>query len=135
MKEYMRKLYIKRFITLLFLVISLSFLTIDGACQSKHQSSLSWGASSTSGVTYNVKRSSISGGPYAIIAAGLTTTNYTDSNLQANTLYCYVVSATLTIPASQGNPAVTLESPNTAEACGTTNKDITVPGSITLTIN
>jgi hypothetical protein len=42
---------------------------------------------------YNVKRSTISGGPYTAVAAALTATGYTDTGLTANTTYYYVVTS------------------------------------------
>ncbi len=55
--------------------------------------------------SYNIKRSSTSGGPYATIATGVTSTNYTD-NVPAGQTYYYVVSAL-----SNG-----AETPNSTEA-------------------
>jgi fibronectin type 3 domain-containing protein len=52
---------------------------------------LSWSASS-SAASYNVKRSTTSGGPYMQIAAP-TSTSYTDVSLTNGTTYYYVVSA------------------------------------------
>jgi len=56
------------------------------------QVSLSWNASSGAG-SYNVKRSTTSGGPYTTIASGVTSTSYTDPGLTNGTTYYYVVSA------------------------------------------
>lgn len=56
--------------------------------------------------TYNVKRSTTSGGPYTIVQSGLTVSSYTDTTAAQNTTYYYVVSAT--------NEAG--ESPDSAEA-------------------
>ncbi len=56
------------------------------------QVSLSWTASSGA-ASYNVKRSTISSGPYTTVAAGVTTTSYTDTGLTNGTTYYYVVSA------------------------------------------
>ena len=53
---------------------------------------LSWNASS--GVaSYNVSRSTTSGGPYSAIATGIGTTGYTDTGVTNGTAYYYVVSA------------------------------------------
>jgi regulation of enolase protein 1 (concanavalin A-like superfamily) len=68
------------------------------------QAALTWQASSTAG-SYNVKRSTTSGGPYAIIS-NVTTTNSTDVGLTNGATYYYVVSAL--------NPAG--ESANSAQA-------------------
>ncbi|MEO7098754.1 MAG: LamG-like jellyroll fold domain-containing protein, partial [Luteolibacter sp.] len=43
--------------------------------------------------TYNVKRSLTSGGPYTVIASGLTAANYADTGVTNNIPYFYVVSA------------------------------------------
>jgi beta-glucanase (GH16 family) len=56
------------------------------------QVALSWNPSG-SGATYNLKRSLVSGGSYTSVATGLTTTNYTDTELTNGTTYYYVVSA------------------------------------------
>jgi hypothetical protein len=56
------------------------------------QVSLTWSASSGA-ASYNVKRSTTSGGPYTIIATGVTAASYTDSGLVNGTTYYYVVSA------------------------------------------
>lgn len=67
---------------------------------------LTW--SSVSGAaSYKVKRSSSSGGPYATVTTGLTTTSYVDGGLTGGRTYCYVVSAVGTSG----------ESVNSSEAC------------------
>ena len=43
--------------------------------------------------SYNVKRSTTSGGSYTVVVTGVTATNYTDSILADGTTYFYVVSA------------------------------------------
>lgn len=42
---------------------------------------------------YNVKRSSVDGGPYVLIATNIAPANYTDTGLAGGTTYYYVVSA------------------------------------------
>ena len=56
----------------------------------RNQVTLSWNASAGTS-SYNVKRSSASGGPYALIAS-TAATNYTDEGLAGGTYY-YVVSS------------------------------------------
>jgi fibronectin type 3 domain-containing protein len=75
---------------------------------------LSWNAASGA-VTYKVKRGTVTGGPYTLIAT-VSTTSYTDNGVTSGSPYYYVVS-------SMGN---TLESANSAEAFG-------VPGASTRT--
>ena len=53
---------------------------------------LTWIASS-GGVSYNVERSTVSGGPYATVANSITATTYTDNAVSHETTYYYVVSA------------------------------------------
>ena len=55
------------------------------------QVNLAWSASSTA-TSYNVKRGTASGGPYAQLAAA-TTTSYVDSSVTGGTKYYYVVTA------------------------------------------
>lgn len=62
------------------------------ATAGKRKISLAWNASSGA-ISYNAKRSSVSGGPYTTIATGITTTSYTDSGLSTGSTYYYVVSA------------------------------------------
>jgi Abnormal spindle-like microcephaly-assoc'd, ASPM-SPD-2-Hydin/Protein of unknown function (DUF1573) len=59
-----------------------------------HSVSLSWTASTSNVVGYNVYRSTTSGGPYTLItSASVTGTTYTDSSVQAGVTYFYVVTA------------------------------------------
>lgn len=53
---------------------------------------LSW-SSVANASGYNVKRSTVSGGPYTTIAPGITTTTYSDPQVTNFTTYYYVVSA------------------------------------------
>jgi hypothetical protein len=72
------------------------------------QVSLTWTASSGA-TSYKVKRSTVSGGPYTVIAPSVTATTYTDTGLTNGTTYFYVVSAVNT-----GG-----ESPNSDQASAT----------------
>jgi fibronectin type 3 domain-containing protein len=72
---------------------------------SANQISLTWNAISNA-ASYNVKRSAVSGGPYAPIASGVTATNYVDIGLPVSGGWYYVVSAMV------GGR----ETPNSAEA-------------------
>jgi predicted phage tail protein len=59
-----------------------------------HSVSLSWAASTTSNVTYNVYRATTSGGYSSTpIASAITGTTYTDTTVQAGTTYFYVTKA------------------------------------------
>src|SRR5258708_3870290 len=58
----------------------------------RSQINLSWTASSGA-TSYNVKRATVSGGPYTTIATGVTATSYTDATAVNGTTYFYVVSA------------------------------------------
>jgi cellulose 1,4-beta-cellobiosidase len=53
---------------------------------------LSWTASSGA-TSYNVKRSTTSGGSYTTVASGVTSTSYSNTGLANGTTYYYVVSA------------------------------------------
>ena len=72
------------------------------------QVSLSWTAVSGAS-SYNVKRATVSGGPYATVASS-TTASYTDTGLTNGSTYYYVVTAVT----SQG------ESPNSVETAAST---------------
>jgi len=86
---------------------------------SSSQIDLSWTASSGA-TSYNVKRATVSGGPYTTVATGLTATSYSDTGLAASTTYYYVVSAV--------NSAG--ESDNSTEASATTpTPDFTIAAS------
>ena len=85
------------------------------AVNGNYQVSLFWNASS--GATgYDVKRATTSGGPYAVIASGITATSYVDTGLTQGANYYYVVSTRQDV----------YESVDSAEAIGT-------PGDIRLT--
>ncbi|MGO9115563.1 MAG: carbohydrate-binding protein [Thermoguttaceae bacterium] len=69
-------------------------LVANATAVSSSQVNLTWNPQSGA-TSYNVKRSTTSGGPYTTIATGLATTNYTDTsaNLSGGSTYYYVVSA------------------------------------------
>lgn len=69
---------------------------------------LSWNASAGA-TSYNVKRSTVSGGPYTTIQTGITATTYTNTGLISRKTYYYVVSAV----------NATGESPNSNQAGAT----------------
>ena len=70
-------------------------LGLAATVASSTETDLSWLASAGAG-SYNLKRSTTNGGPYAIIASQLTATSYADSPIANGTTYYYVVSATNT---------------------------------------
>src|SRR6185503_14459507 len=84
------------------------------------QVSLSWNASSGA-TSYNVKRATISGGPYTTIATGVTSTNFTNTGLANGTTFFYVVSAVN----SAGQSA------NSAQVSATPTGGVTVPAAPT----
>jgi hypothetical protein len=74
-----------------------------------NQVNLTWNTLATA-TSYNLKRSTVSGGPYAPIATGVVSTNYADLGLAGGTSYYYVVSAVIS----------GVESPDSAPAAATT---------------
>ncbi len=52
---------------------------------------LSWTASPNAS-SYNVKRSNLAGGPYSVLASGVTGTDYADGSVEYDNQYAYVVS-------------------------------------------
>jgi fibronectin type 3 domain-containing protein len=60
-----------------------------------HVVSLSWAASTSSGVTgYQVSRGTSSSGPFTLLSSvGATTTSYLDTTVVSGTTYYYVVAA------------------------------------------
>ena len=53
---------------------------------------LSWSGSSTSATSYNIKRATVSGGPYTVIASS-PATNFTDTTVAGSSAYYYEVSS------------------------------------------
>lgn len=68
---------------------------LGSGCVVDHSVSLTWIASTSTGVTgYNLYRGTTAGGPYTkITSSPVSTTSYTDSNVQAGTTYYYVATA------------------------------------------
>jgi len=62
------------------------------ATTSQSKDMLSWN-SSNGATSYQILRSTRSGGGYLVIASGITTTSFTDSSVTAGTTYYYVVQA------------------------------------------
>jgi len=58
-----------------------------------HSVTLNWSPSTTTGVTYNVYRGTVSGGPYSLLSSGLTSTSYVDTTVQSGSTYYYVTTA------------------------------------------
>jgi fibronectin type 3 domain-containing protein len=85
------------------------------------QISLTWNAS-TGATSYNVKRSTTSGGPFSTTLASPTATNYVDTTATNGTAYFYVVSAV--------NAAG--ESANSSQVTAT---PVAVTADVTITIN
>ena len=54
---------------------------------------LTWAASGTAGVSYNIYRGTVSGGPYSKIASSISATTYQDNNVTPGGTYYYVVTA------------------------------------------
>ena len=72
------------------------------------QVNLKWNAL-TNATSYNVKRATASGGPYSVIASGLTATNYTDTVTVVGINYYYVVSAEIGGAESANSAEATVE--------------------------
>lgn len=66
----------------------------SGATGAQHSVGLTWKASTSKVVGYNVYRGTTSGGPYSLITSALdSSTSYSDTSVQAGVTYYYVVTA------------------------------------------
>ncbi|MEO7933704.1 MAG: LamG-like jellyroll fold domain-containing protein [Chthoniobacterales bacterium] len=75
-------------VTLVSLPVAPAALTATAGYQA---ASLGWTASDGA-TSYNIKRALVSGGPYTVLATGVSALSYADANLTAGTTYYYVVS-------------------------------------------
>ena len=82
---------------------------LSAAALSATQVNLVWNAL-TNATSYNVKRSPASGGPYATLATGVATTNYTDT-VPAGMEYYYAVSAIYGGVETPNSPEATVNPP------------------------
>ncbi len=89
------------------------------------QATLTWAASSGA-TSYNVKRSLTSGGPYANVMTGVTTTTFTNTGLTNGTQYFYVITA---LNAS-GESAISPQTSVTPSAGGGTTGGATATSAI-----
>jgi glucosylceramidase len=90
---------------------------------SSTQISLSWTASTTSGVTYDVYRSTTSGftpGAGNLVASGVSTTTYSNTGLTALTTYYYAVEAVNSAGTSTATNQVTAITPSASTGISTT---------------
>ena len=89
---------------------ALAFPTcLNATAYTSGQVDLTWNGVSEAS-SYNVKRSTVSGGPYTKIATGLTNTEYIDSDVTEGVNYYYVVCAVRgrqeSLCSNEANPAV-----------------------------
>jgi len=95
------------------------------------QVALSWTASSGA-TTYNVKRATVNGGPYTVVASP-TSTSYTNTGLTNGTTYYYVVTA-VNSAGESGNSSQASATPQATSTAPPTmlKANDTKPGSINL---
>ena len=58
-----------------------------------HTVALTWTPSASTGVTYDVYRGTVTGGPYILLVSGVTGNSYIDKNVQSGSTYYYVTTA------------------------------------------
>jgi hypothetical protein len=58
-----------------------------------HTVALTWTPSASTGVTYDVYRGTVTGGPYILLISGVTGNSYIDKNVQSGSTYYYVTTA------------------------------------------
>jgi hypothetical protein len=64
-----------------------------GTQATQHSVSLSWNASTSQVVGYNIYRGTTSGGPYTRLNSSLISLSFTDNNVQSGATYFYVATA------------------------------------------
>jgi fibronectin type 3 domain-containing protein len=85
----------------------------------KHSVTLTWTASTSTGVTYNIYRGTATGvcsGTPTPLVTGISTTSFTDSTVALNTTYFYNVSAVGTGGESACDGEVTVQVPDITTA-------------------
>lgn len=96
------------------------------------QVSLTWDAV-TNATSYDVKRSTTSGGIYTTISTGLTSPNYNDTTVTNGTAYYYVVTA-VNASRESGNSNEATATPQSPEPSSPTNLSVTTgTGQVNLT--
>lgn len=65
---------------------------LSAGSTSKRKITLAWSAAAGA-ASYNVHRGTSSGGPYAVVSTGVTSTTYTNGGLTSGVHYCFVVTA------------------------------------------
>jgi hypothetical protein len=100
------------------------------ATPGNNQVALNWNASSGA-TSYNMKRSTSSGGPHGTIASGVSATSYTDTTAVNGTTYYYVVSAVN----SAGESANSAEASATPQAPVSATMHVSVLNSTTVTVS
>jgi unsaturated chondroitin disaccharide hydrolase len=98
---------------------------------------LSWAASISAPVRYNVKRSSVSGGPYGLLAPPpiLTTNSYVDTSVAPDTSYYYVISATGVGGEGPNSTEVSAPGNPNPRIAGLSPTNVVAGSAFTLTIN
>lgn len=100
------------------------FMVKTCGAQTTHSATLTWSASASNNVTYNVLRSAVPGGTKTVIKSGITLLTFVDTPLTGNQQECYQVTASAT---------GLLDSAPTNEVCITTPKDQAgAPGALTV---
>lgn len=89
----MLKRNLNKFIILFIILISY-IIPVNAQSTKQHSILLTWTASTTTNVNYNIYRSTTSGGTYSkLTPVPISSTTYTDLNGTGGTTYYYVVTA------------------------------------------